>query len=159
MTVHGCTGSSPLTGCQVTSRPCDRFSRYWKWTDNFRQPTNIHTYTYIHTYIHACMHTYIYTYIHTYKQNKRTSISQTISISTRISLYIAPCFDSHWIIIRRSYKTFKSRKTFKLFALKFCKIALILFMKILERWRYSVAHVNFPPPLLFFFKFSSNCCS
>jgi hypothetical protein len=26
--VHGCTVRSPLTGCQVTSRPRDRFSRY-----------------------------------------------------------------------------------------------------------------------------------
>ena len=28
--------NSPLTGCQVTSRPHDRFSRYSKWTDTFR---------------------------------------------------------------------------------------------------------------------------
>jgi hypothetical protein len=27
---------SPLTGCQVTSRPRDRFSRYSKWLDTFR---------------------------------------------------------------------------------------------------------------------------
>jgi len=25
----------PLTGCQVTSRPRDRFSRYSKWLDTF----------------------------------------------------------------------------------------------------------------------------
>ena len=36
MTVNGCTVRSPLTGCQVTSRPCDRFSRYSKWLDTFR---------------------------------------------------------------------------------------------------------------------------
>jgi hypothetical protein len=29
----GWTVRSPLTGCQVTSRPRDRFSRYSKWTD------------------------------------------------------------------------------------------------------------------------------
>ena len=33
--VHGCTVRSPLTGCQVTSRPRDRFSRYSKWHDTF----------------------------------------------------------------------------------------------------------------------------
>ena len=27
---------SPLTGCKVTSRPRDRFSRYSKWPDTFR---------------------------------------------------------------------------------------------------------------------------
>ena len=36
VTVHGCTVRSPLTGCQVTSRPRDRFSRYSKWLDTFR---------------------------------------------------------------------------------------------------------------------------
>ena len=36
MTVHGWTVRSPLTGCQVTSRPRDRFSRYSKWLDTFR---------------------------------------------------------------------------------------------------------------------------
>ena len=36
VTVHGCTVRSPLTGCQVTSRPHDRFSRYSKWPDTFR---------------------------------------------------------------------------------------------------------------------------
>ena len=33
---HGCTVRSPLTGCQVTSRPRDRFSRYSKWLNIFR---------------------------------------------------------------------------------------------------------------------------
>jgi hypothetical protein len=33
VTVHGCTIRSPLTGCQVISRPRDRFSKYSKWTD------------------------------------------------------------------------------------------------------------------------------
>ena len=36
VTVHGCAVRSPLTGCQVTSRPRDRFSRYSKWLDTFR---------------------------------------------------------------------------------------------------------------------------
>ena len=36
VTVHGSAVSSPLTGCQVTSRPRDRFSRYSKWLDTFR---------------------------------------------------------------------------------------------------------------------------
>ena len=36
VTVHGCAVGSPLTGCQVTSRPRDRFSRYSKWLDTFR---------------------------------------------------------------------------------------------------------------------------
>ena len=36
VTVHGCTVRSPLTGCQVKSRPRDRFSRYSEWTDTFR---------------------------------------------------------------------------------------------------------------------------
>jgi hypothetical protein len=36
VTLHGCTIRSPLTGCQVTSRPRDRFSRYSKWLDTFR---------------------------------------------------------------------------------------------------------------------------
>jgi hypothetical protein len=35
MTVHGCTVRSPLTGCQVTSRPHNQFLRYSKWTDTF----------------------------------------------------------------------------------------------------------------------------
>jgi hypothetical protein len=35
-TVHGCAVRSLLTGCQVTSRPRDRFSRYSKLTDTFR---------------------------------------------------------------------------------------------------------------------------
>jgi len=36
-TDHGCAVRSlPLTGCQVTSRPRNRFSRYSKWTDTFR---------------------------------------------------------------------------------------------------------------------------
>ena len=30
MTVHGCAVRSPLTGCQVTSRPRDRFSKIFK---------------------------------------------------------------------------------------------------------------------------------
>ena len=34
--VHGCTVRSPLTGCQVSSRPRDRFSRYSKWLNTFR---------------------------------------------------------------------------------------------------------------------------
>jgi hypothetical protein len=33
VTVYGCTVRSPLTGCQVTSRPHDRFPRYSKWLD------------------------------------------------------------------------------------------------------------------------------
>jgi hypothetical protein len=33
---HGCAVESPLTGCQVTSRPSDRFSRYSKWLDTLR---------------------------------------------------------------------------------------------------------------------------
>jgi hypothetical protein len=36
VTVHGCAVRSPLTGCRVTSRPRDRFSRYSKWLDTFR---------------------------------------------------------------------------------------------------------------------------
>jgi hypothetical protein len=36
MTVHGCTVRSPLTGCEVTSRPCDWSLRYSKWLDTFR---------------------------------------------------------------------------------------------------------------------------
>jgi hypothetical protein len=37
VTVHGWTVRSPLFGCQVTSRPRDRFSRYSKWLDTFRR--------------------------------------------------------------------------------------------------------------------------
>ena len=36
VTVHGRAVRSPLTGCQVTSRPSDRFWRYSKWLDTFR---------------------------------------------------------------------------------------------------------------------------
>ena len=36
VTVHGCRVRSPLTGCQVTSWPCDRFSRHSKWLDIFQ---------------------------------------------------------------------------------------------------------------------------
>ena len=36
VTVYGCTVRSPLTGCQVTRRPRDRFSRCSKWLDTFR---------------------------------------------------------------------------------------------------------------------------
>ena len=36
VTVYRCTVRSPLTGCQVTSRPRNRFSRYSKWLDTFR---------------------------------------------------------------------------------------------------------------------------
>ena len=36
VTVQGWTLRSPLTGCQVTSRSPDRFSRYSKRTDTFR---------------------------------------------------------------------------------------------------------------------------
>ena len=36
MTVYGCAVRSSLTGCQVTSRLLDRFSRYSKWLDTFR---------------------------------------------------------------------------------------------------------------------------
>ena len=36
VTVHGCAIRSPVTGCQVTSRPRDWFSRYSKWLDTFR---------------------------------------------------------------------------------------------------------------------------
>jgi len=35
MTVYGCAVRSPLTGCQVTSRPRDWFSRCSKWLDTF----------------------------------------------------------------------------------------------------------------------------
>ena len=34
---HGCTVRSPLTGCQITSRPHNWFSRYSKWLDTFRK--------------------------------------------------------------------------------------------------------------------------
>jgi hypothetical protein len=34
--VFRCSVISPLTGCQVTSRPRDRFSRYSKWLDTFQ---------------------------------------------------------------------------------------------------------------------------
>ena len=36
VTVHIRAVRSPLTGCQVKSRPRDRFSRYWKWLNTFR---------------------------------------------------------------------------------------------------------------------------
>ena len=36
VTVHGCTVRSSLTGCEVTSRPLDQFSRYSKRMDTFR---------------------------------------------------------------------------------------------------------------------------
>jgi hypothetical protein len=36
VTVHGYTVRSPLTSCQVTSRPRDRFSRYSEWLNTFR---------------------------------------------------------------------------------------------------------------------------
>ena len=36
VTVHGRTVRSPLTGCQVTSKSRDRFSRYSNWPDTFR---------------------------------------------------------------------------------------------------------------------------
>jgi hypothetical protein len=36
VTVHGCTVRSPLTGCQITSRPRDRYSKYSKWLYTFR---------------------------------------------------------------------------------------------------------------------------
>jgi len=35
VTVQGCAVRSALTGCQVTSRSHDRFSRYSKWLDTF----------------------------------------------------------------------------------------------------------------------------
>ena len=41
MTVHGCAVRSPLTGCQVKSRPRDHFSRYSKWLDTFRTAPNV----------------------------------------------------------------------------------------------------------------------
>jgi len=34
--VHGRTLGSSVTGCQGTSRPRDRFSRYSKWLNNSR---------------------------------------------------------------------------------------------------------------------------
>ena len=34
--VHGCIVSSLPTGCQFTSKPRDRFSRYSRWPDTFR---------------------------------------------------------------------------------------------------------------------------
>ena len=37
VTVQGCSVKSPLTGCQVTSRPRNRLSRYSKWLDTFRK--------------------------------------------------------------------------------------------------------------------------
>ena len=36
VTVYGCAIQSTLTGCQVTSRPCDWFLRYSKWPDTFQ---------------------------------------------------------------------------------------------------------------------------
>jgi hypothetical protein len=42
VTVHGYTVRSPLTGYQVTSKPCDRFSRYLKWLDTFRTALLLH---------------------------------------------------------------------------------------------------------------------
>jgi len=36
VTVHRCTLRSPLTGCQVISRPRDWFSRHSKWTDTLQ---------------------------------------------------------------------------------------------------------------------------
>ena len=39
MTVHGCAVRSPLTCCQVISRPRDRVSRYSKWLNTL--PTSL----------------------------------------------------------------------------------------------------------------------
>ena len=70
-------------------------------------------------------------------------------ISKRTSLYDASCFDSHWVIIRRSDKAFKIR---------------ILFFK----WDFTnyllkniknLTYVNFFYFLLSLFKFSYNCCA
>ena len=36
VTVHRCAVMSPLSGCQITSRPPDQFSRYWKWMNTFQ---------------------------------------------------------------------------------------------------------------------------
>ena len=36
VTVHRCAVRSLLSGCQVTSRPRERFSRYSKWLDTFK---------------------------------------------------------------------------------------------------------------------------
>jgi len=36
VTIHTCAVRSPLTGCPVTSRPCDQLSRYSKWLDTFQ---------------------------------------------------------------------------------------------------------------------------
>jgi len=37
VTVHGCKIRSPLTGCQVTSRPRNHFLRYSKWLGTYRR--------------------------------------------------------------------------------------------------------------------------
>jgi hypothetical protein len=46
VTVHRCIVKSFLTDCQVTPRPCERFSRYSKWTDTFWTAV---------IYIHSCV--------------------------------------------------------------------------------------------------------
>ena len=48
MTIYGCTVRSPLTGCQVTSGPHDRFSRYLKWSDALRTAL-VHPKDFFHT--------------------------------------------------------------------------------------------------------------
>jgi len=36
LTIHGCKVTFPPTGCQVTSRPLDRFLSYSEWLHTFR---------------------------------------------------------------------------------------------------------------------------
>ena len=50
--VHGCAVRSPLTGCQVTSRSCNQFSRYSKWLDTYRT-TVVHHFTMVTWSVHT----------------------------------------------------------------------------------------------------------
>jgi len=51
VTVQGCAVRSPLTCCQVISRPCDWFSRYSKLTDTFWTAV-----VYVHKAFLLCYH-------------------------------------------------------------------------------------------------------
>lgn len=83
-------------------------------------------------------------------KNKMHSQTQ-LHFQKNITLYMAACFSSYWIILRSSYKTFKTQQFFKLFALYCSEMSLILFLKILH---CSVVHVNFSVS----FKILFQCC-
>ena len=118
MAVHGCAVRSPLTGCQVTWRPRDRFSRYSKWPDTFRTAL-VCVYIYI-IFLRAVSEkqldmNFVFLTVHPciiFFQMKPARCTLLLSVFISISLHVSA---NYVPIIRRTYCIYKTLAFFTLY--------------------------------------------